>query len=61
MRKERIYSRTQPNLFQPPEPTPAWPLLPPEVQQKVWPLLLQLFRQARFVRHSSQKKEGCDE
>jgi len=61
MRKNRKHSRPQPTLFQPPERTPTWPILPPAVQQKVQALLLQLFRQALAARLASQKKEGCDE
>ena len=50
MRKERTPDRTQPHLFQPPTVTPHWLGLPPEVQQRVWPLLLQLLREVRHAR-----------
>lgn len=61
MRKERKHNCTQPDLFQPPAVTPAWQSLPLEARQRVQALLLQLLREARDVRHSSQKKEAGDE
>jgi hypothetical protein len=61
MRKKRKHHRTQPNLFQLPVITPTWQLLPLEVQQRVWRLLVQLFREARGGRGPSQGKEGGDE
>jgi hypothetical protein len=61
MRKKRKHQRTQPNLFQSAVVTPPWQLLPPEVQQRVRVLLVQLFREARGGRGPSQGKEGDNE
>jgi hypothetical protein len=60
MRKKRKHYPTQPNLFQL-VVTPPWQLLPPEVQQRVLVLLVQLFREARSGRGPSQGKEGDNE
>ena len=57
MRKERKPDRTQPHLFQPPAVTPSWSGLPPEVQQRVWPLLLQLLHEARHGRGLARGKQ----
>lgn len=61
MRKKRKHHRTQPNLFQLPIITPHWELLPREAQQRVWPLLVQLLREARNDRRAAQAKEGRNE
>jgi hypothetical protein len=61
MRKKRTPHRTQPDLFQSPIVTPHWQILPPDVQQRVWALLVQLFREARAGHHSSQRKERGNE
>jgi hypothetical protein len=61
MRKKRNHHRSQPNLFQLPIITPQWEFLPREVKQRVWPLLVQLLREARNDRRAAQAKEGDDE
>lgn len=61
MRREINQSHSQLDLFQPPAIRPAWQTLPLEVQHKLRPLLLQLFRQAPCNAGTSQKKEDRDE
>jgi hypothetical protein len=61
MRKKRKHHRSQPNLFQAQITTPHWEVLPREVRQRVWPLLVQLLREARNDRRAAQAKEGSDE
>lgn len=61
MRKKRTLQRTQPDLFQLPIVTPPWQILPPDVQQRVWALLVELFREAQVGHRPSQGKEGGDE
>jgi hypothetical protein len=62
MRKERKHSSMQPNLFR--LPVALWQTLPLEAQEKIWFLLVQLFREARRPQEEEEpisRKGGFDE
>jgi hypothetical protein len=59
MQKSRSRSRVaQFQLFRPPQPSPSWPELPEEVQQKTLRLLAQLLREYRERVPTAESRQG---